>query len=468
MLFSSPVFLFIFLPFLLVLYFACPKRLRNALLLLASLLFYSWGEGRFALIMLGSIGMNYLLGLLLGPLQKDDGARKRKIILAVGVAFNLGLLVFFKYANFGMTTIVGEEALKASDFEAIHLPIGISFYTFQALSYLVDVYRGVTAPQRNPDKLGLYISFFPQLIAGPIIRYKDVARQLDKRQSSYYGFYYGAKRFTIGLAKKVLIANTLGAVADDIFKIPVEHLDAGLTWLGAICYTFQIYFDFSGYSDMAIGLGRIFGFKFMENFNFPYIADSIQSFWRRWHISLSNWFRDYLYVPLGGNRKGQGRTLLNLGLVFLLCGFWHGANWTFIVWGLYHGFFLIIERLGALKKVPFKPLHHIYTLFVVIIGWVLFKSETLEGAAHFLGAMFGLGEGTGTVHYAAYFLNYEVLMTLLLATVFCTPILREFKFKIGKPEVLRYAEGSLVIVGLIVSVMYLASDTYNPFLYFQF
>ena len=350
MVFSSTIFLFFFLPLTLLAYFVVGPRGRNLILLAASLLFYAWGETVYLLVMLFSIAANYLFGLLIDR-ARERGSRGGTAF-ALAVATNLGLLGFFKYANFfvdNLNQVLPVLGLAPMDIGRVHLPIGISFFTFQALSYIIDLYRNETAVQRSLLNFALYKALFPQLIAGPIVRYRDVAREIEQRTVSLDDFASGVQRFIIGLGKKVLIANVMGRAADTIFATPAETLPATLAWTGSIAFMLQIYFDFSGYSDMAIGLGRMFGFHFLENFNYPYIARSVREFWRRWHISLSTWFRDYLYIPLGGNRHGPVRTGANLLLVFLLCGLWHGASWTFLIWGVYHGIFLVLERVPAVR-----------------------------------------------------------------------------------------------------------------------
>ncbi|MDO4889070.1 MAG: MBOAT family O-acyltransferase, partial [Candidatus Saccharibacteria bacterium] len=347
MLFNSMVFLWIFLPVLLVLYFLTKRffpAARNYVLLVFSLLFYAWGEPKYIILMLVSILVNYVFGILVDKAPKKG--KKRKVLLVLDILFNVGLLGYFKYFNFftdNVNKIFGEGTITMED---VMLPIGISFYTFQIMSYVIDLYRGEIKVQKNLPKLALYISFFPQLVAGPIVKYKDIDKALDSRKETLEGFSYGAKRFIYGLSKKVLIADVMASVADTVFNGGggVTGLTQPVAWLGAVCYALQIFFDFSGYSDMAIGLGSMFGFKFMENFNLPYISGSITEFWRRWHISLSTWFKEYVYIPLGGNRKGRKRTYLNLWIVFLLTGIWHGAAWNFVVWGLFHGLFIFIER----------------------------------------------------------------------------------------------------------------------------
>ncbi|MGD8338870.1 MAG: MBOAT family protein, partial [Desulfobacterales bacterium] len=380
MLFSSIIFLFQFLPLCLLLYFLAGKRLRNLLLLIASLVFYAWGESYYVLLMLVSILVNYLCGLMIDRYRGRQAARG---FLIAAIAFNVLSISVFKYANFlvdNLNTLLSQIGAGPIELAPIHLPIGISFFTFQAMSYAVDVYRRDAPVQRNPLNIGLYIALFPQLIAGPIIRYHDIAAQLIRRRVRLDDLSYGIERFVVGLGKKVLIANQVAIIADQVFSFPYETLTPGVAWLGVLCYTLQIYFDFSGYSDMAIGIGRMFGFHFLENFNYPYISRSIREFWRRWHISLSSWFRDYLYIPLGGNHRGPLRTYLNLLIVFFLCGLWHGASWNFVIWGLLHGLFLVIERLGFEKILNrwWSPLRYLYVMLVVCTGWVFFRAENLS------------------------------------------------------------------------------------------
>jgi len=476
MVFSSPIFLFLFLPIVLALYFTLPTHLRNVWLLGASLAFYAWGEPRFAVIMLASIAANYGFGLWLGRVRERPGGRA---VLALAVAVNLVLLGLFKYGNFavanlnGLLSLVDVGPFAPAPFV---LPLGISFYTFHALSYLVDVYRRAGPVQRNAPTIGLYIVFFPQLIAGPIIRYHYIAEQLVRRTVTREGLARGVERFVIGLGKKMLIANTVAAPADAIFAIPADQLTAGLTWLGVLCYTLQIYFDFSGYSDMAIGLALMFGFHFPENFNYPYISRSLTEFWRRWHISLMTWFRDYLYIPLGSNRGTPARAYMNLLVVFFLCGLWHGAGWTFVAWGLYHGLFLVIERLGAgrwLERWP-APARHGYALLVVIVGWVFFRSATLGDAGRFLAAMAGLGTGSGIEYHPALYLNAELILILAAGIVGSTPVLPALT---GWRERVEAAGPGLAVeaarvlgLGAILwgSAMLMAAGTYNPFIYFRF
>jgi alginate O-acetyltransferase complex protein AlgI len=386
MLFSSLLFLYVFLPLTLFLTVVCPPRFRNVMLLIASLVFYAWGGVSYSLIMLFSIVFNYAMAM--GISQVTSEKRTRRVLIFC-VAGNLILLIIFKYSGFVIENVnlllaaLHQAPIHA---KAIDLPAGISFFTFHALSYVVDIYRKECPVQKNPVRLALYISFFPQLIAGPIIRYHDIAHQLKDRKMTAEDMAGGIERFILGLAKKVLFSNVFAVPATEIFATPSANLNAPLAWFGVLCYAMHIYCDFSGYSDMALGLGRIFGFHFPENFNFPYLAKSIKDFWRRWHISLSTWFRDYVYVPLGGNRKGAARTYLNLMLVFFLTGLWHGASWNFVIWGFLHGFFLILERLflgNWLERLP--GLNRIYTLFVVVNAWVFFNAKDLHYAMSYIG-----------------------------------------------------------------------------------
>ncbi len=487
MVFSSPIFLFFFLPAVLFLYLVAGKKLRNTLLLFASLFFYAWGEGAYVIFLLLSILMNYVFGIGITrstQMASTSGDKKKKVWLTIAVSVNLLMLGVFKYAAFFVENInialgwFGDVALHVPD---IRLPIGISFFTFQALSYVVDVYRKKVGVQKNILDLGLYISLFPQLIAGPIVRYSDVQSQIKNRKVSLALFTSGISRFITGLAKKVIVANTLAQVADNIFALPVDQIGISAAWLAVVCYTFQIYFDFSGYSDMAIGLGRMFGFRFLENFNYPYISQSIKEFWRRWHISLSTWFRDYLYFPLGGNRKGKYRTYLNLMIVFLLTGFWHGASWNFMFWGAYYGFFLILERIGfdRILKRMYRPFRHMYALLVVVVGWVFFRVESMHDAFAYLATMFGFSGVDRVVDTAGAYLNTKVLFVLVFAAVLSLPVIPVFREWYTKLTLRHSAVARATIVGDIVYVMVLlglfalsvllvASDTYNPFIYFRF
>jgi len=482
MVFASPLFLFLFLPIVLLAHFAAPQAWRNLFLLIASLIFYAWGELLFVWVMLFSIGANWLWGLAI-----ERSRRRRHWVLTLAVAFNLGLLGIFKYLDFlteNLNLLLDALGVAPLPLPGLRLPLGISFFTFHALSYLIDVHRGVNVAQRSLPQFALYISFFPQLIAGPIIRYHDVADQLARRTVESTLFASGLERFIAGLAKKVLLANPLGEVADTTFAMPTEGLGALPAWLGLICYAGQIYFDFSGYSDMAIGLARMFGFRFLENFNYPYTARSIQDFWRRWHISLSNWFRDYLYIPLGGNRTSARRVYFNLVLVFLLCGLWHGASWNFVVWGLLHGFFMLIERAGwgaYLARLP-RLLQHLYTLGVVLIAWVFFRAVDFSSALDFLAALFGRNGAQPSVFVALF--NPQIGMTMFVALLASTPIFarltgdwrERLAGRLGTATVIAQSlspsaamlRGLAHTLLLLLSIAFLAANTYNPFIYFRF
>ena len=472
MVFSSTEFVWFFLPIVLLLYYAVSifeKRtnvVKNILLLISSLIFYAWGEPEYVLLMIFSILANYLFGLLVGKWRS-------KWLVALAVVVNLGCLGVFKYFNFFMDNI--NAVLHRNYFAGVQiiLPIGISFYTFQALSYVIDVYRRIIKVQKNPFNLALYIAFFPQLIAGPIVQYKDIEEQLKVRNVTVEKFAFGVRRFLYGLGKKILISNACAGVADGVFGLSHTDVTMSAAWLGIICYLFQIYYDFSGYSDMAIGLGKMFGFEFLENFNFPYISSSIQEFWRRWHMSLSSWFKDYLYIPLGGNRKGKLKTYRNLLIVFFCTGFWHGASWNFIVWGLFHGAFQLLERgpFGRfLNRKRVRPFGHVYAMLVVLIGWVFFRAETLGKACHYLINMF-VPNQTGFISAGRY-LNVYVVVVLVLAIVFCGVFQKLFPRFYGRyvcsPE--RVSVLDIVVCAgiMLLSGIMIICDTYNPFIYFQF
>ncbi|MBW2699809.1 MAG: MBOAT family protein [Deltaproteobacteria bacterium] len=476
MVFSSVTFLFFFLPLVLAIYLILPLRGRNVFLMLASLLFYTWGEAEYVGIMVVSIASNYVCGRLLG---RTSSPRKKRRVLIGAVAINLGLLGAFKYANFladNLNHLLAAAGIGTLDIPQVHLPIGISFFTFQALSYVIDVYRGQSEVQRSPIKLALFVSLFPQLIAGPIVRYHQVAEQITHRIVNCEKFQKGIQRFIIGLAKKVLIANTLAVTADQIFKLDPTSLPVATAWLGVICYTFQIYFDFSGYSDMAIGLGRMLGFDFPENFNYPYVAKSVREFWRRWHISLSTWFRDYLYIPLGGNRHGAMRTYVNLVLVFFLCGLWHGAVWTFVVWGLYHGIFLALERtaFGQVLDRSWRPLRHIYTVLVFGAGWVVFRAETLTQAGQYYASLMGFADAPDARYGPGTYANPLVILVLLLGLVCSLPVLPILKKWLTAERhettrgLVQLVSSVTLLLLLLLCVLPLASGTYNPFIYFRF
>ncbi len=479
MVFSSITFLFAFLPLTLFFYFIVGKALRNIILLSASLLFYAWGEGGYVLLMLGSIAVNYVIGSYLGRV-KDQKLRKRAVIS--GICFNLLLLGVFKYTNWFVDIAAGIlPNHESSDLLAdpIHLPIGISFFTFQALSYIIDVYRHDTRAQKNPFSLGLYIASFPQLIAGPIVRYNQVARQIVERRHSVALFVSGVERFVFGLSKKVLIANQMGMMADLIFAQDYTQLSPGIAWLGIVCYTLQIYFDFSGYSDMAIGLGRMFGFQFSENFNYPYVARSIQDFWQRWHISLSTWFRDYLYIPLGGNRNSNLKTYRNLFIVFLLCGLWHGASWNFVVWGLIHGTFLALERKVLKDFLTTVPLflRHCYTLFIVVNAWVFFRIEDMSDAFDYMQALYFFNDYSESFNLQLYRgFNSLFVLSLGLGLLLSFPVFQRIRtggtalrncWKYGAATV-ELSRTCVLVCLLYASVSFLAVNSYNPFIYFRF
>lgn len=480
MVFSSPIFLFGFLPIILLLYFVSPRRLKNFILLLGSLFFYAWGEVFYLLIMLVSIGSNYLFGRLIGG--SEGIPRKERLYLSIGIAVNVSLLVSYKYANFiadNVNILLWRLKLPVVDLDPVHLPLGISFFTFQAISYIVDVYRNEVPVQKNPLNLALYISLFPQLIAGPIVRYHDVSSQITARTHSLALFSSGVQRFIFGLAKKMLIANPLGEVADTIFNMSTQDLATPLAWIGVLSYTLQIYFDFSGYSDMAIGLGRMFGFRFLENFNYPYISTSLREFWRRWHISLSTWFRDYVYIALGGSRVSTRRVYLNLLLVFILTGFWHGASWNFLIWGLFHGVFLASEHAGLSKVLGrlWRPIQHLYVLGVAIIGWVFFRAENLDYAVGYLKSMAGFTEQKITQLQYAQVLSREAIIVFVIGVILSVPIyptLRAILKRISGNSTLKRAFFvDLPRLPVLVSLLFLcllkvASSTYNPFIYFRF
>ena len=464
MVFSSMVFLCIFLPVVFLLHLLLPGiRAKNGMLLLASLIFYAYGEPVYVILMIASAFVNYLSALLIG--RKSAG---KKAVMAVNVILNLGVLVLFKYTGFlaeSVNTILG----TAIPVPSIRLPIGISFFTFQAMSYVIDVYRGVTGAQKNFGKVLLYISFFPQLIAGPIVKYHDIAQEIENRTQTVDGVTDGIRRFIVGLSKKVLISNTVGLVADTLFAADVSGLNAAAAWIGAVSYMLQIYFDFSGYSDMAIGLGEMFGFHFKENFNYPYISGSIREFWRRWHMSLSGWFQEYLYIPLGGSRKGKIRTVINKFIVFLCTGIWHGANVTFLFWGLYHGCFLMLEEIvPAIREQGGKVksfFQHIYTLLVVLIGFVFFRADSMHQGAAWIKTMFtGFGSNTAAMSLALEQLTPLYLVTVAVGIVACCPV--KMLVKKGRAYEAVTAAGSLVL--LLLCMLSLASGTYNPFIYFRF
>lgn len=463
MLFSSMSFLCVFLPIVVGLYFLLPVKWRNLELLLASVIFYAWGEPVYVFILLGTVLCNYIGALLL---DKFTGYKK-KLVLFLTIFVNLGILFYFKYFNFVFAN-VGSLFNVDIVLKNIIMPIGISFYTFQAISYLVDVYKGQVVAQKNFYKLALYITLFPQLIAGPIIKYHDISEQIDNRTTSFDKCAYGIKRFIIGLAKKIIFANSFGIIADTIFNTPVEYLDTTTAWLGGIAYTLQLFYDFSGYSDMAIGLCSIFGFKIPENFNYPYISKSITEFWRRWHISLSTWFKEYLYIPLGGNRVTKLRNYVNLGIVFLATGIWHGAAWTFVLWGIWHGIFIIFEKITGWHKVVKQGLvsgvQHIYTILIFVIGWVMFRADNVEYGLKYIKQMFSFNSHVTPFYNINYFIKPIGILIFILAILCATPYIKKMLDKF-QDTILEY----VCLTGLFVfTVSVLAGASYNPFIYFRF
>ena len=471
MVFSSISFLFVFLPLLLAVYFLLPARLRegrNLVLLLFSLFFYGYGGPRFLLLMLLSIAVNYAGGLLAAP-----DRRRRRLWTGLVTAVNLGLLGWFKYAGFLGANL--NRIWTGLPVPEVALPIGISFFTFQGLSYVLDVYRGEAAPERNPLRVALYISLFPQLVAGPIVRYTTVADEIRNRRETLDAFTDGAVRFLFGLGKKMLLANQLGLLADQVYATRPEFLTTALAWLGAAAYTGQIYFDFSGYSDMAIGLGRMFGFHFLENFNYPYLSQSVTEFWRRWHISLSTWFRDYLYIPLGGNRCAHWKHIRNILAVWALTGLWHGAAWNFLCWGLYFGLLLLGEKYGwgrILERAP-AALRHLYALVLIVVSWVLFRAETLDYAVRFLQAMAGFAQGGLTDGRTTYYLlefRWELLLAIPAAMPVKSWLQNWLESKSGAAAQALLAWGpKLIALGMFgLSFLRLVSSSFNPFIYFRF
>lgn len=471
MVFSSTVFLFLFLPAVLILYYIAPRKVRNLILFIFSLVFYAWGEPVYVFLMIGSTIVAYFTGLLADKTKKGRKAWVPKVSLLVAILWNMGLLLFFKYTDFfiGNANDLFGMNIKLLGLE---LPIGISFYSFQTLSYVIDVYRGDVEAQKNYLTLGTYVALFPQLIAGPIVRYKDVAAQLAKRKETMSQFAEGVRRFCIGLGKKVLLANSIGALFDAVSNTPQEQMTVTAAWLGIIAFTFQIYFDFAGYSEMAIGLGKMFGFDFLENFNYPYISDSITEFWRRWHMSLSSWFRDYVYIPLGGNRKGKFRQCVNIMVVWFLTGFWHGANWNFMIWGMYFGIILLCEKLFLLKglsKLP-KVICHIYALILIVIGWGIFAFDDFGKLTQNFKNMFGLS-GIDLINdqTVAWLATYALTFVILILA--STPLIKKIGtlVKGGFPVVYSCVLQPAMVIGILVlSTAYLAGSGFNPFLYFRF
>lgn len=480
MLFSSLLFLFGFLPLVLVLNLLAPKAWKNGVLIVLSLLFYAWGGPTDTLILLGSILLNHILAIRINSTNSET---KRKNWLKIGIAINVSILLAFKYLGFLTQNLNALFEVVSAPISIPHLkirlPLGISFFTFQQMSMLWDIYQQPTSESRKLriSETALYVSFFPQLIAGPIVRYHDIIAQIKNRKLTVDLFHSGAQRFIIGLFRKVIIANTCGSLADSIIDAPITDVSTSVAWLGIVAYSLQIYFDFSGYSDMAIGIGRMLGFRILENFNFPYISTSIQEFWRRWHISLSSWFRDYVYIPLGGNRKGSVRTYVNLLTVFFLTGMWHGATWSFIFWGLFHGVFLILERVGFkkfLEQIP-SPIAWAYTILVVSIGWVFFRIEEFGDAFSYTQVLFGFdGSNINSIYN---YLNRETLTVLVLGMVFSTPIPKELitrtmtRLRLGTSFLIWPTEIAKTLIFMLMfglCVMYENAGSFNPFIYFRF
>lgn len=466
MVFSSTIFLCVYLPLVLLGYYICPKKGRNLFLLIASLVFYAWGEPKYVFLMIFSILVNYIFGRLMD--KHRENKKRLKLMLVLSVVIDIGLLSVFKYTDFIITNV---NAIFGANFDLLNiaLPIGISFYTFQAMSYTIDVYRDDVRVQKNLIDFGMYITMFPQLIAGPIVRYADVQDQLAERSVTTADFSEGIMRFVVGLGKKVLLANQMGAVWSEIYALGGD-VSALMAWTGAIAYTFQIYFDFSGYSDMAIGLGRMFGFKFPENFRYPYQSVSITDFWRRWHITLSTWFKEYLYIPLGGNRRGLTRQALNLLIVWSLTGFWHGAGWNFVMWGLYYFVILFIEKLFLLKaldKLP-KLFRHVYALLLIVIGWVIFASDDVGVLLPYLGSMFGANGAVGGMDVYTLFTKAVLIIICCVASTELPK--RLFLSATGAMnEKAAFTIKSVMTIALLaLSMILLIGDSYNPFLYFRF
>jgi len=481
--FSSPIFLFGFLPIVLLIYYLSPKISKNIILLIASLVFYAWGEVFYVAIMLVSIIANFFIGIVINSARiKSDNNLLARAYLIIGLCINVGLLISFKYANFitdTLNTILTFWDCSLFNLEPVHLPLGISFFTFQAISYIVDVYREESKVQNNLYNLALYISLFPQLIAGPIVRYHSIASQIIARTHSIELFSSGVQRFIIGLSKKMLIANPLGEVADSIFLLSSVDLTMPLAWIGIIAYSLQIYYDFSGYSDMAIGLGRMFGFRFQENFNYPYISTSLREFWRRWHISLSTWFKDYVYIPLGGSRVSTSRVYFNLLIVFLLTGIWHGASWNFVIWGLFHGVFLASEHMGfstVLNKAN-KLIQHLYVILIIVVSWVFFRVETFSQAIDYLYSMVNIGNWHTTELQYAQNINNQIIYIFIIGIIFSLPVYPWLKNKLilfTKNSSIKMASFiyiprlSFLLILFLLSILKVASSTYNPFIYFRF
>ena len=473
MVFSSLLFLFRFLPIVLILYFIAPRKLKNAVLFFSSLVFYAWGEPVYVVLMLFSTIVDYTHGMWVDNFRNKGEDGKAKLVVASSMVINLALLGFFKYSDFligSVNSVCGTNIPLLN----LALPIGISFYTFQTMSYTVDVYRREAKVQKNIISFGAYVALFPQLIAGPIVRYQTIAEELCERKETVTGFSYGINRFMIGLGKKVLLANNIGMLWDTIKVMSTAEMSVASSWLGVLAFAFQIYFDFSGYSDMAIGLGSMFGFNFPENFNYPYVSKSVSEFWRRWHITLGTWFREYLYIPLGGNRCTLARQICNLAVVWLATGIWHGASWNFVLWGVYYGIFIIIEKVFLLKKLQKLPaaIQHIYTLIVVAFGWVIFAFDSLGDGLSYIKMMTGFG-GVDFVNQDFFYLLLTNIVWIVIMILGSTRLPKRYAYKlIEAVKTKQWAVTALhtvfYVVVFMVALAYLVDATYNPFLYFRF
>ena len=475
MVFSDLLFLFRFLPIILLIYFVTPHKFRNAVLFFTSLVFYGWGEPIYVLLMLFSTFVDFLHGKMVYKYKQQGNNKKAKIFVASSVIINLSLLGFFKYTDFFIASLNNTFGLSIG-FLNIALPIGISFYTFQTMSYTLDIYMNDQVPQNNIISFGTYVAMFPQLIAGPIVQYKSVAKELVERHENFDDFAYGVKRFILGFGKKILLANNVGAIWSSIKDTGGQDMSVLLAWTGILCFSLQIYYDFSGYSDMAIGLGRMFGFKFPENFNYPYTSKSITDFWRRWHISLSTWFKEYVYIPLGGNRKGIARQIFNIFIVWTLTGIWHGANTNFLLWGVYFAILLIIEKVFLLKILDkcYEPARILYTFFLVVIGWVIFEFESLSGISTYLGYMFGVSGCEISNEYSWYVVVNNMIL-IFIAFLGATSIPKRLYWKISNVITFKGSDYIKMIVNnigfiviFIIGMAYLVDGSYNPFLYFRF
>jgi alginate O-acetyltransferase complex protein AlgI len=471
MIFSTPTFIFAFLPIVLAVYYASPPRIRNLILFLGSLIFYAWGEPVYITIMLFSTVFDYMNGILIVKFKDAGQIRRARLVLINAIIINLSILAFFKYSNFFITNV---NHIFSSNIGLLNLalPIGISFYTFQTMSYTIDVYREDVDAQKNIIDFGAYVTLFPQLVAGPIVRYKDIAAQLECRKETIDSFSYGVRKFIIGLFKKVMLANNVGLLWEQISSAPIDTLPVLTAWLGAIAFTFQIYFDFSGYSDMAIGLGSMFGFTFLENFDYPYTSKSITEFWRRWHISLGTWFKEYVYIPLGGSRQGKLKLIRNLLIVWSLTGFWHGASWNFIFWGMYFGIILILEKtflLKYLEKIPFW-LRHVYTLVLIVFSWIIFAFEDISKVGQYLKTMLGLNQSVLVNYETTYLLSTNWIL-LFFCIASSTKLIKFILNKVLQSKCknsLILGESIVYIFMLFISICFLIGASYNPFLYFRF